>query len=99
MIKRHEKTGKYYTIISRILNEKESGSRNLLSLMVSEDLKEWKLDRDLIDMRDRDRGKYGFQYVDFMIEGDEILYLCRTAMNEAHNYHDSNYSTFGRVNL
>ncbi|MBE6762720.1 MAG: exo-alpha-sialidase, partial [Ruminococcaceae bacterium] len=41
--------------------------------------------------------KIGFQYVDFEIEGDDIIYLCRTAMNNAHNYHDANYSTFHRI--
>ena len=35
----------------------------------------------------------------FFFEGDEILYLCRTAMNQAHNFHDANYSTFGRIKL
>ena len=39
----------------------------------------------------------GFQYVDFIIEGDDLLYLCRTAINGAHNFHDANYSTFHRI--
>ena len=31
------------------------------------------------------------------IEGEDIIYLCRTAMNNANNFHDSNYSTFHRI--
>jgi len=53
--------------------------------------------RDLLDYRDHDANDVGFQYVDFMIEGNDILYLCRTAMNGAHNYHDANYQTFHRI--
>ena len=36
-------------------------------------------------------------YVDFEIEGDDIIYLCRTAINRPRTYHDSNYSTFHRI--
>ena len=35
--------------------------------------------------------------IHFEFEGDDIIYLCRTAMNGAHSFHDSNYSTFHRV--
>ena len=31
------------------------------------------------------------------MEGEDILWLCRTAMNNPHNYHDSNYTTFHRI--
>ena len=41
----------------------------------------------------------GFQYVDFFFEGEKLLYLCRTALNGAHNYHDANYSTFHSLML
>ena len=30
-------------------------------------------------------------------EGEDILLLCRTAMNGANSYHNSNYSTFDRI--
>ncbi len=35
--------------------------------------------------------------LDINNEGDDIIYLCRTALNGAHNFHDSNYSTFHRI--
>lgn len=94
-----QRTGRYYSLASRILGEDHTRDRNLLSLMVSEDAEHWEVERDVIDMRNADPQMIGFQYVDFFFEGDEILYLCRTAMNGAANYHDANYSTFGRIKL
>jgi hypothetical protein len=32
-----------------------------------------------------------------MIEGDDILYLCRTAVNGANSFHNSNFTTFHRI--
>ncbi|MBP3926885.1 MAG: hypothetical protein J6D13_06885, partial [Clostridium sp.] len=52
---------------------------------------------DLYDFRAEDHRKVGLQYVDFSIEGNDLIYLCRTAMNGANNFHDSNYSTFHRI--
>jgi len=97
MIKKDEKTGMYYTIISRIDIPERAYRRNLLSLMRSADLKNWELVTDLFDFRDHDMEKVGFQYVDFEIEGDDMLILIRTALNNAHNFHDANYSTFYRL--
>ncbi len=96
MIKKDKKSGKYYSIATRRLDEPQT-RRNLLSLMSSSDLKNWSVVCDLIDKRNEDPGKIGFQYVDFEIEGDDIIFLCRTAVNGAHNYHDSNYQTFHRI--
>lgn len=65
--------------------------------MISDNLNDWEVLCDLIDRRDKDAHDVGFQYVDFEFDGDDIIFLCRTAMNGAHNYHDSNYSTFHRI--
>ena len=65
--------------------------------MSSTDLVNWTLVCDLIDRRDEDPGKIGFQYVDFIFEGDDLLFLCRTGVNSAWNMHDTNYQTFHRV--
>ena len=96
-IKYDEVSGKYYSIGSRIYDPERIRARNLLSLLVSEDCVNWRVAHDIIDMRDTDSEKIGFQYVDMMIEGDDILFLCRTAINGANNYHDANYSTFHRI--
>lgn len=55
---------------------------------------------DLIDFRDRGEDsheKYGFRYVSFFFEGEDILFLCRTAVNGAASFHDSNSLTFHRI--
>ncbi len=96
-IHRDPKTGLYFSIISRILNPENAFSRNLLSLMCSSDLTNWSLVTDLIDRRDEDPKAVGFQYVDFLIEENDLIFLCRTAMNQAHNFHDANYQTFHRL--
>ena len=97
MIKYDELSKKYYSIASRILSEDGIGNRNLLSLMGSYDMENWEVVTDLLDYRHTDPAKVGFQYVDFEFDGNDIIYLCRTAMNHAHNFQDANYSTFHRV--
>ncbi len=97
MIKFDSVSQKYYSIVSRIDCAERAFGRNLLSLMSSPDLENWDLVCDLIDKRDEDMKKVGFQYVDFELEGDNIIFLCRTSMNNAHDYHDANYSTFHRI--
>ena len=96
MIRRDEKSGRYYSIACRRLEEPKT-LRNLLSLMVSEDLMTWKVAADLLDYRHEDPEKIGFQYVVFDFDGDDLIYLSRTAINGAHNFHDANYSTFHRI--
>ena len=90
---------RYYSIATRILSEETRRSRNLLSLLSSEDLVTWRVERDIYDFRDSDPAKVGFQYVDFLPEGEELLFLCRTAIHDPINFHDANYSTFDRVSI
>lgn len=96
MIKRDPVSGKYYSVATRIDAERIYG-RNLLSLLSSEDMEHWHCVCDLLDKRDQPMEEVGFQYCDFEFEGDDLLFLCRTAINHAHNYHDANYSTFHRI--
>ena len=65
--------------------------------MVSKDLKKWDLVCDLIDKRHEDPMKIGFQYVDFEFDGDDLIWLCRTAQNGASTYHNTNLITFHRT--
>lgn len=96
MIKFDDVSRKYISIISRRIDESKT-ARNLLSLVCSVDCEHWETVCDLIDRRNDDPQMVGFQYIDFEIEGDDIIYLSRTAMNNAKNYHDANYSTFHRI--
>ena len=96
MIKRDGETGDYYSVATRVYDENKN-ARNLLSLMRSRDLLHWDVVYDIFDYRDCDAKYIGFQYVDFEFDGEDIIFLCRTAINGAHNYHDANYSTFHRI--
>jgi hypothetical protein len=97
IIKKDEKSGYYYTLLTRITDPKNVYDRRLLSLMRSKDADNWELVTDVIDYRHCDSKMVGFQYVDFEIEGDDIIFLCRTSINGARNFHDANYSTFHRI--
>ena len=88
---------KYYSLVSRVHDKTKFRARNVLSLFSSDDLNEFTLVKDVLDFSDGDCNKIGFQYVDFTIDGDDILFLSRTAINNANNYHDANYSTFHRI--
>ena len=37
--------------------------------------------------------------MNLVIEDDKILYLCRTAMNGAENFHNTNYIIFDTIQL
>ena len=86
----------YLSAVSYLLEEPKT-RRNLLSLIASEDLENWRLLCHIIDMRDADPAFFGFQYADFIIDGNDILLLSRTAFSHAHSFHDSNFITFHRI--
>ena len=97
MIKYDPVSQKYWSIGDRIDCAERRMHRNLLSLLVSDDLENWRVAADIFDYRHADPKKVGFQYVDFSFEGEDILFISRTAMNGAHSYHDSNCITFHRI--
>ena len=94
---RDPQTGNYYTIFNRIFDPARVHARTVLSLGVSEDLCTWTVLKDLLDYSAEDPRCVGLQYVSFLFDGDDILYLTRTAVNGARNFHDNNYSTFHRI--
>lgn len=98
-IKYDEKRKKYYTLATPTKIKETEVCRNSLALLSSVDCIHWTIDRYIIDKRHEDPKYFGFQYVDYLIEDDKILFLCRTAMNGANNYHDCNYSIFDMIKL
>ena len=90
-------SGKYLSIANYIYDPEIKFARNLSCLMASDDLKEWKVVCNLHDFRDVDWRFAGIQYVAFEFQGDDLIYLARTALNNPRNHHDSNYSTFHRI--
>jgi hypothetical protein len=90
-------SGYYYSVGTVVYEERKKYARNLMSLLRSRDLDHWEIVCDLHDRRDTDMNEIGFQYADFLFDGEDLIYLCRTAINGANNYHDSNYITFHRI--
>ena len=96
-IKRDPESGLYFSIMSRITGKGWVKERTVLGLAYSEDLENWHLLCDLVNYEDADYKKVGFQYVSFAFDGNDIIYLSRTAFNGARSFHDNNYVTFDRV--
>lgn len=95
---RDPESGNYYSIVSYIRSSKNNHDRNLLALLKSEDCINWKPVCYPIDFSDRPAQKFGLQYVDFIFDNDDIMFLCRTATNGADNFHNSNCITFHVIN-
>ena len=91
-----EQSGYYVSLVSYLCESHPDG-RNWLALIASRDLEHWEKIEDIFDYRDTPVQEIGFQYIAYLIEGDDILLLSRTAFNQAANFHDANYSVFHRV--
>ncbi len=72
--------------------------RNLVALISSNDLQDWQIRTILLEHPDQE--KHAFQYLDWLIDGNDILAVARTAYDDkehgAANQHDANYMTFHR---
>ncbi|WKN30230.1 sialidase family protein [Porifericola rhodea] len=95
---------KYWMIANYIpqkykVEEKPARIRNTQALCSSDDLKTWNVHKILLQHPDVE--KHGFQYVDWLFEGDDLIYLSRTAFDDdkggANNFHDANFLTFHRI--
>ena len=92
-------TKKYYSLVSRATGNM-CCQRNILSLVSSEDLFSWKIERDCINLMDmnwyQNCQEAGMYYCDWLIDGNDIIAVCRTALHDCINYHDANMMTFHR---
>ncbi len=101
---RFDAQSKLYWSLASIVHERHrasnpGGIRNTLALTCSPDLRHWTVRCVLLyhpDVR-----QHGFQYVDWLFDGDDIIAASRTAcddgMGGAHNAHDANFLTFHRI--
>ena len=96
-IRRDADTGRYLSLVNP--QNRPDVWRNLLALSVSEDLRNWRVVKELLFHPDRFR--HAFQYVDWDFDGDDIVYASRTAYDDeyggAEDAHDANYITFHRL--
>jgi len=90
-------SGRYWTLGSK--QTRPAAVRNTLVLASSADLRKWTVEQTLL--HHADPAHHGFHYVDWVVEGDDLLFLSRTAFADglggAHTQHDANYLTFHRV--
>ncbi len=101
-IRYNNETGLYIALVNNVTDPAWPRQRNVLSLSVSEDLLSWRLVKTLIQDRSglspEDSARLtGFQYVDWQFDGDDIIYLVRTAYRGAIRYHDSNRIIFRKL--
>ncbi len=101
---RYDETAKcYWTIANMIPKEfvhlPAAAVRNTLVLSSSADMRNWTVHKVLL--HHPDIKKHGFHYVDWQFDGQDIIYLSRTAyddkMGGANNFHNANYLTFHRI--
>jgi hypothetical protein len=93
-------SGRYWSLVNDVPDEhsgrRAATVRNRLSLASSADLRNWSIERRLIEHPDVTR--HGFQYPDWVFDGQDILALVRTAHDDglggAHSAHDANLLTF-----
>ena len=80
--------------------------RNTMALISSIDLRNWEVNSIIYHIPfvidpTISRAKYGFQYADWQIEGDDMVAVFRTGFDDGlggpRNYHDANFVTFHRI--
>jgi len=84
---------RYWSLVNK--QSDPDAERNVLALVSSADLKQWKV--NTIVLRHRDRRHHAWQYVDWRFDGDDIVAVSRTGWDDSHNFHDANYLTFHRI--
>lgn len=96
-----EVSGKYIAL-SNICNTPSERQRNILALVVSDDLYKWEIAEYILVEREMINPVYSttvhaYQYTDFKIDGDDIVMVVREASGYTNTYHDGNYTTFYRL--
>ncbi len=93
---------KYITIVNAQTDPNKAYQRNYAMLAVSDDLIHWQVKETLLSDRELYDGtvsaaRHAFQYVDWILDGADILFVVRESCEDAKNFHDSNYLTFYRL--
>jgi hypothetical protein len=86
-------TNRYWSLVNT--RNAPTAVRNILSLVSSTDLTHWSIEKTIL--KHPDSKNVAWQYVDFRFEGDDIIFVSRTAFGGAANFHDNNYITFHRI--
>lgn len=100
-----ETTGRYIALTCPLVDPNSPKQRNYCALAVSTDLVHWETteqvdillcDRELYNA-ELSTAQHAFQYADWIIDGDDILFVVRESKEDAKNFHDANCLTFYRL--
>ena len=103
-VRRDDAAGVYWTLANMVPPRHEcldnaSLVRNTLALLRSTDLRNWEL--RCVVLYHPDSSRHGFQYVDWLFDGPDIVAVSRTGYDDdfggAKKAHDANYLTFHRL--
>ncbi len=100
---RYDPESKLYWSLTNWVPPKHRGPRpdrvrNTVTLIASPDLRSWEIRGILLYHPDTEH--HGFQYLDWLFDGADVIAVSRTAYDDglggAHNQHDANFMTFHR---
>ena len=106
---RYDKTSRRYWSLVNIITDPgpletpPNKHRNTVALVCSTDLRNWEMRYTALSFMKGTHltltnNKFGFQYIDWLIEGGDIIFVSRTAWGwDTPSYHDANYLTFHRI--
>ncbi len=101
---RYDAASGTYLTLSNIKTDKSAinRQRSVLCLATSTDLIHWTIQEYVLVDRQMmnpvcSASAHGFQYVDFVIDGDDLIMAVREASGRTALYHDGNYTTFYRI--
>lgn len=98
----------YWTITNKIssfinttgTHDLSTHQRNVLVLMQSSDLVNWEIKQKVLRWNEgaplKTWDTFGFQYMDWQFDGDDIVFVSRTSWY-GHRFHDANMITFHRI--
>ena len=102
VIKKDERTGRYFSLTSINTIKGFGDQRSILALVWSEDLFNWQIAEYLLVDREImnpvcSAYAHSFQYVDFAIDGEDIIIAVREAKGRTNIWHDGTHITMYRV--
>ncbi|MBN2133151.1 MAG: VCBS repeat-containing protein [Sedimentisphaerales bacterium] len=87
------KTKRYWSLVNKETNP--PAYRNILALASSADLRRWQVES--IVLHHPDSRNHAWQYIDWLFDGNDMIFVSRTAWDGSHRAHDANYFTFHRI--
>lgn len=87
-----EAARRYWSLVNK--ERDPTAFRNVLALVSSADLRNWTVETSLL--RHTDSRRHAWQYIDWLVDGEDLIAASRTAWDGSHSAHDANYFTFHR---